>query len=307
MPRTTNAKTITLSHPEWCAQRHSDRCGPNAMFPTEQFHESLRKTFSAHGHPTEGGERFTVVSERYLMDGKTYDDDPEFDGGLQVTFNDPGTDDGPAAISIGSRDLRALAKFLEAEADAYDAWRQSQNARAHAEALREAAENQTEPKEGESATSTPERLEEGQARPGRRKKYTPATAAEEWHPSFCQHLNTCDTTSRSSVRHLSRHFRFDRPSSNTQGEPGGAGQELLVAVMAQLHHDLDASDPSEYTHDARVVLKNLDDGLSVGFTADSTRLRELGYWLSACAGAVDDEHEVARTEIAARHRPQKAA
>jgi len=306
MPSTTNTKTINPSHPEWCAQRHPDRCGPDAMFPSEQFHKSLRKTFAAHGHRTEGGEAFNVVSERYLMDGKTYDDDPEFDGGVQVTFNDHGTDDSPAAISIGSRDLRALAKFLEAEADAYDAWCLSQDAEAHAESLRATAERPSKEPSTAAVEPQPERPEAARARPEAKKRYTPATTTEEWHPSFCQHLGSCDP-GQSHSRHLSPHFRFERPSSNEQGGPGGSGQELLVGVMAQLHHDSNVSDQSEYTHDARVVLKNLDDGLSVGFTADSIRLRELGGWLFNCADSVDEKHELALKEIAARHQQPEAA
>lgn len=308
MSRKTHAKTVTLSHPEWCAQRHPDRCGPDAMFPSEQFHESLQKTFTAHGHPTEGGESFVVVSDWYLMDGKTYEDDPEFDGGLQVTFNDPGTDEKPAAISMGSHDLRALAQFLEAEADAYDAWRQSQDAQAHAEALRKAAARDASQMSTPAVAAKPERFETERARPEAKKRYTPAIATEEWHPSFCQHARTCDAAQGGTdPRHLSFSQKFERPSSNSPGAEGGSGEDLFAAVMVQLSHGFDASRPEDYAAEARFVIKNQDEGRTVGITADSTRLRELGDWIVRCAAWVDKKHEITVAEIEHRHQERKAA
>lgn len=309
MPRKTHAKTVTLSHPEWCAQRHPDRCGPEAMFPSEQFHESLRKTFTAHGHPIEGGEAFTVVADWYLMDGKTYDDDPEFDGGLQVTFNDPGTDDTPAAISIGSRDLRALAKFLEAEADAYDAWRQSLDAAAHAEALRAAIDSDLKQEATPLAASPPERPEEGRIRPKIKRKYVPATTTEEWHPSFCQHAHTCDAAQGANYpRHLSYAQQFERDSNSDTTSEGGSGSDLFAGVMVQLSHDADATVLSDYRQDARVVFTDRDDNnRTVGFNADSVRIRELGTWLVRCAAWVDKKHEGATSEVALRHETLRAA
>ncbi|GAA1110693.1 hypothetical protein [Nesterenkonia jeotgali] len=308
MPRKTHAKTVTLSHPEWCAQRHPDRCGREALFPSEQFHESLRKTFTAHGHPTEGGEPFTVVADWYLMDGKTYDDDPEFDGGLQVTFNDPGTDDTPAAISIGSRDLRALAKFLEAEADAYDAWRQSQDAEIHAEALRTTEERAAKESSAADVEPAPKRPEEGHTRPAAGKRYTPAITTDEWHPSFCQLARTCDAVEGATdPRHLSFAQQFKRRSNGVVGAEGGSGQELFAAVMLQLSHEPGASRPEDYTCEARFVIKNQDEGRTVGITTDSTRLRELGDWLVRCATWVDKKHEITVAEIERRHQERKTA
>lgn len=309
MPRKTHATTGPLSHPEWCAQRHPDRCGQEAMFPSEQFHESLRKTFAAYGHPTEGGEPFIVVSNWYLMDGKTYEDDPEFDGGLQVAFNDPGTDDDPVSIAMGSRDLRALAQFLEVEADAYDAWRRSQDAQAHAGALKAALETNATPKPINQSVEKPDTPSSpAGSRPDRLTVHTPASVEPEWHPSFCQQTGACDPNQAGEdPRHLSKSLQFKRPSSSSPGLPGGTGEELFAAVMAQLSHHAGAGTSDAYRHEACVVLTNKDDDRTVSFTADSIRMRELGNWLLKSATWVDGQHEEALAEIEQRHHELKVA
>lgn len=302
-----------LSHPQWCNQADRDACGPTADFLGERWHSSDRSILFAPKDPIAGDEPLKATFRKSVMDGRLYDDDPGFGGGIEVCLTDLTTstpdrkgwwEGGSARAYMNSQTARDLGASLIAEADAYDTWADSEDAARHVREL--AAEQQLAVEEREKRSKKPKakavEVSEAPARPDLRpeseKRRLPAVVTSEFHPSNCARQRMCSNPlTEGSLKHWSLAKAFERDSRS--GGPD-TGQEMVAKVAAVVHHENDALEPEDFTFEALFWLRNEDQDRQTGVLLSAQRLRDLSQWMMGAADWVDEENERTRKEIQAR-------